>query len=238
VWHAHPSPIALVACSLLLASSKSNSGGGGNLDAGPNPSGSVILQGGACILSGECIGGNYCTQQEKCAASGKGAAGAGCSSEGDCVPGLLCAQTGLTGGCQAQGTGDINRGCVQTADCMAGLLCVGGICTKAVLSPWAGVACSDVEDNLAKIYFHAPRATDPTVNTDFYRLPFPNDIRLKNGKVSMSGHPKPGPRILPFDLCRGRTSHRAKSRSGRHHALALWPLAGRQWRLAGGCPAV
>jgi len=219
---------ALVAFSLSLACSKSNSGGS-SPDAGPIPSGAgvgeacqttsacrsglacdlasklcvpggSVIQGGACIVSGECIGGNYCTQQEKCAASGKGAAGAVCSSEGDCASGLLCAQTGLTGVCQAQGTGDINRGCAQTAECMAGLLCVGGICTKAVLSPWTGVACSDVEDNLAKIYFHVPRATDPTVNTDFYRLPFPNDIRLKNGKVSLSGHPKPGPRILPFDL--------------------------------------
>jgi hypothetical protein len=146
------------------------------------------------------VGGNYCNQQGACAASGKGAAGAGCSSEGDCASGLLCAQTGLTGVCQAGGTADINRGCIQTADCMAGLLCVSGICTKAALSPWPGVACSDVETDTAKIYFHVPRATDSTTNTDFYRLPFPNDIRLANGKVTMTGHPRPGPRILPFDL--------------------------------------
>jgi hypothetical protein len=38
------------------------------------------------------------------------------------------------------------------------------------------------------------------MNTDFYRLPFPNDIRLRNGKVTLTGHPRPGPRILPFDL--------------------------------------
>lgn len=220
---------ALVACSLLLACSKFNSGGGESPDAGPIPSGAgvgevcqtvsacrsglacdlasktcvpgrSVIQGGACIVSGECLGGNYCTQQQKCAASGPGAAGAVCSSEGDCAAGLLCAQSGLTGVCQAQGTGDVNRGCAQTADCMAGLLCVGGLCTKAMLSPWAGVQCGDVEDNLAKIYFHVPRATDPPTSTDFYRLPFPNDIRLKNGKVSLAGHPKPGPRLLPFDV--------------------------------------
>lgn len=85
---------------------------------------------------------------------------------------------------------------------MAGLLCVSGLCTKAALSSWAGAVCGDVEDNtaVAKILFHVPRPTDPPTATDFYRLPFPNDIRLKNGKVSLAGHPRPGPRILPFDL--------------------------------------
>ena len=37
-------------------------------------------------------------------------------------------------------------------------------------------------------------------NLDFYRLPFPNDIRLKAGKVDLTGHPKPGATLLPFDL--------------------------------------
>ena len=73
--------------------------------------------------------------------------------------------------------------------------------TKAVLNPWAGVSCSDVEDTTAKVYFHVPRATDTVAaSADFYKLPFPNDIRLQNGKVSLAGHPRPGPRILPFDL--------------------------------------
>jgi hypothetical protein len=152
------------------------------------------------MLSAECIAGNYCTQQGACAPSGKGVAGAGCSSEGDCVSGLLCAQTGLTGVCQAAGRTDLGLVCIQTADCLAGLLCVSGTCTKTVLNPWAGVSCIDVEDITPKIYFHVPRATDPTTNTDFYRLPFPNDIRFQNGKVSLAGHPRPGPRILPFDL--------------------------------------
>ena len=219
---------ALVACSLSVACSKLKSGSDPSPDAGPIPSGAgvgescpnptcraglacdpasktcmpghSVIQGGACVVSGECLAGNYCTQQNKCAPSGLGAAGAGCTSEGDCATGLLCAQTGLTGVCQAQGLGDINRGCVQTSDCMGGLLCVAGICTKALLSPWAGVACSTVEEATAKVYFHVPRATEPTTNTDFYRLPFPNDIRLKAGKVTLSGHPRPGPRILPFDL--------------------------------------
>jgi hypothetical protein len=113
----------------------------------------------------------------------------------------MCAQTGLTGVCQAAGRTDLGLVCVQTADCLAGLLCVSGICTKAYLSPWAGASCSDVEEITPKIYFHVPRATDPVATSaDFYKLPFPNDIRLQNGKVSLAGHPRPGSRTLPFDL--------------------------------------
>lgn len=220
---------ALAACFLFSACSKAKSGGG-SPDAGPIPSGAgvgeacgsgatcrsdlscdsssktcaavpSVIPGGACMLSAECVAGNYCTQQGACAPSGKGVAGAGCSSEGDCAPGLVCAQTGLTGVCQAAGRVDLGLVCVQTADCLAGLLCVSGTCTKAVLSPWAGVSCSDVEESTPKIYFHVPRATDPlAVSADFYKLPFPNDIRLQNGKVSLAGHPRPGPHLLPFDL--------------------------------------
>jgi hypothetical protein len=47
--------------------------------------------------------------------------------------------------------------------------------------------------------FHVPRASD-SPGTDFYQLPFPNDIRRKNGKIDLSSHPTPGARLLPFDL--------------------------------------
>lgn len=162
-------------------------------------SGSVI-QGGACTLSAECLAGNYCTQQGACAPSGKLPAGSACSSEGDCVSGLACTQSGLSGACQTPGAADLGRGCSQTADCMAGLLCVAGICGKGATSVWAGVECSSIPESATKVFFHVPRSTELVPTTDFYRLPFPNDIRFKNGKVSLAGHPKPGPRILPLDL--------------------------------------
>jgi hypothetical protein len=162
--------------------------------------GGFVVQGGSCLLSAECVAGNYCSPQQLCAPAGSLPAGATCSSEADCASGLLCAQTGLTGVCQVAGAGDINHGCVQTADCMAGLQCAGGVCTKGSLAFWSGVPCSTTPDPVARYYFRVPRATDPPTNADFYRLPFPNDIRIKNGKVSLAGHPRPGPRLLPFDL--------------------------------------
>jgi hypothetical protein len=218
-----------LACSFLLAC-KANSGGSAALpDAGPIPEGlavgmacdnsaqcrrgltcdnasktcvpgGFVIQGGSCLLSAECVTGNYCTPQQVCAPSGKLPAGSACSSEGDCAGGLLCAQSGLSGLCQAPGVSDIDHSCVQTADCMAGLQCIGGVCTKGSLAVWSGVPCSAAEDPVARYYFRVPRATDPASNTDFYRLPFPNNIRLKGGLVDLTGHPRPGARLLPFDL--------------------------------------
>jgi dienelactone hydrolase len=42
-----------------------------------------------------------------------------------------------------------------------------------------------------------PQPGDPS--EDFYRLPYPNDIRMSGGKLSLAGHPTPGARYLPFD---------------------------------------
>ena len=155
------------------------------------------LEDGTCSLSAECVSGYYCTQQGKCARSGQGAAGAVCSFEGDCSSGLICALSGLTGVCQKPGTRDVGASCFDTTECMGGLLCVTGICSTAMARPWTGATCP-LEEQTPRILFHVPRASDPA-SSDFYRLPFPNDIRIKNGKVGLTGHPKPGARILPFD---------------------------------------
>jgi hypothetical protein len=45
-------------------------------------------------------------------------------------------------------------------------------------------------------YFHVPRRPK---ETDFYRLPFPNDIRMKNGHPDLSDHPTPGTDPFGFD---------------------------------------
>src|SRR5205814_6806580 len=46
--------------------------------------------------------------------------------------------------------------------------------------------------------FHVPRSGE--TSEDFYRLPIPNDIRVKNGRVSLAGHPRPGAGLLGFDV--------------------------------------
>lgn len=156
------------------------------------------VPGAGCILSAECLPGNYCSPFAQCAPGGKAPEGAQCTTEGDCAPGLVCNLTGLSGSCAKAGTGDLGVACAQTSDCRGGLLCVARSCQAFLtVKPWEGAKCPEEKDLPPKIHFRVPRAGDS--GDDFYRLPFPNDIRKKNGKVSLTGHPRPGARFLPFD---------------------------------------
>jgi predicted esterase len=166
------------------------------------PAGSTIPDA-ACTLSAECMQGYYCTQGPvvgKCAPAGSGVVGDICADDGQCGAGLTCAIQGLSGACSQAGSGDLSAGCTQASDCMAGLLCLSGTCNKmALLQPWAGAACPAQQAATATVLFHVPRTGEPP-SDDFYRLPFPNDIRLQNGRINLAGHPTPGARVLSFDL--------------------------------------
>jgi hypothetical protein len=150
-----------------------------------------------CTLSGECKGG-LCTQGA-CAKAGAGAAGDGCTTDADCGAELRCGLAGLGAECMAGGKGDIGATCTSNRDCLAGLGCLQGACSPTppgYFGPsWPGVTCKD-DAGPVKAYFQLPRGKD---DGDFYRLPFPNDARLVNGKIDLSGHPTPGDALLGFD---------------------------------------
>ncbi len=153
--------------------------------------------GAVCTVSGECKGG-LCAEGH-CAAAGKGASGAGCATDADCVTGLRCGLAGLGAQCQPEGKGDVGATCASNRDCLGGLGCLQGACSPTppgYFGPsWAGVACAD-EAGPVKAYFEVPRGK---ADADFYRLPFPNDARLKAGRPDLSGHPTPGAALLGFD---------------------------------------
>jgi predicted esterase len=157
--------------------------------------------GGECTLSAECQAGNYCTADAVCGPSGTSPEGGACKYEGECISGMVCALSGFGGTCMKAGPGDFEAACTKPSDCMAGLVCSLGKCeTLETIEPWAGAVCPDTDPdkNASPVaLFRVPHASDKS--EDFYALPFPNDIRLKNGKVSLSGHPRPGARYLPFD---------------------------------------
>ncbi len=157
--------------------------------------------GGTCILSDECKAGLYCAAAH-CTKGGTGLAGATCAGNGDCAAGLVCTLVGLGAECAAEGSGDVGATCKTGSDCFGGLVCVGGACTLPSPGlpfgppPWPGVTCSD-PTGPALAYFEVPRATG---NGDFYRLPFPNDIRLVNGKLQRRRPPTLGAGLLGYDL--------------------------------------
>ncbi len=160
--------------------------------------------GSPCITTAECDDGLYCAFTGLCEPAGAGAEGDGCSSPAECAAGLVCASTGLAGFCAQAGAGDLDAPCADSLDCLAGLTCgAEGACGPGSVTfgfrPWAGVSCATTADpGPARVYFEVPRA-DAAV-TEFFRLPFPNDIRRDaDGTLDLRGFPTPGPGLVGFD---------------------------------------
>ncbi len=160
--------------------------------------------GAPCTINDECKQGSYCGPTRTCApAMGKGADGDGCTSDADCAPGLRCDLVGAGAECKPEGKVDLGGTCATSADCFGGLACIAGACAvpppgtgPLVGSPWMGVDCSD-DPGPVTAYFRVPRGTG---DGDFFRLPFPNDIRRgAGGHPTLSGFPTPGPALLGYD---------------------------------------
>ncbi|MDZ4694029.1 MAG: hypothetical protein SGI86_02710 [Deltaproteobacteria bacterium] len=159
------------------------------------------VPGRACIVSADCLPALFCSPLGQCASrvATPAMAGATCASEGDCAAGLACVRTGLAGTCAVAGTGDLGSVCTSGTQCLGGLLCAAGSCQSYRSIPmWAGAMCSATEEIVPKIHFEIPRAS-AAPHEDYFRLPFPSDARLVNGKLSMRNFPTPGVRLLPFD---------------------------------------
>ncbi len=120
-------------------------------------------------------------------------------------------------GVSAAAPRDLDGPCADLLDCQAGLECHptahtcyspgvtaaisgrdGGAGAPGV---WAGERCTADEDGPARAYFELP-AMDGTPPHDFFRLPFPNDVRrdASTGRLNLTGFPHPGTALLGFDL--------------------------------------
>jgi hypothetical protein len=197
--------------------------GGGGVGFGCSPSsgcrvglscsaGTCVLghstaEGSPCKVSGECQPELVCGMSHRCEAAGpddtRAPEGATCQMDAQCKSGLRCDLIGLAAVCHAEGSKDVGEACTLGKDCLGGLSCAGGTCSVppaglpafAGLS-WDGEPCAE-DSSPPQAYFRVPRGQD---DGDFYRLPFPNDIRRKNGRPDYSGHPLPGADLFGFDL--------------------------------------
>ena len=155
-----------------------------------------------------------------CLPSEESEAGETCVDLTDCGPGLRCETVGFVGVCTPQGPADVGEACVSHGDCIAPLLCAPPGPASASDEPscqipaavagqlfMPSVSCEDVPQRADvdgqrdvgpefAVYFEVPEGDAD----EFYRLPFPNDARLRGGQVDMSGHHNPGLQYIGGDL--------------------------------------
>ncbi len=176
---------------------------------------------GACLLSAECATGLQCGWAGFCVDAGAGDVGTECSSSSNCKSGLFCNLLSLSGVCTAQSAtaGDLGATCAHSVDCMNGLICSPArqICVPGslTLNPdlYPGVECNDEGDDAAPFQAVVEIPAAGTY-TDFYTLPFPNDLLKVNGHIDVSKHPSPGVGFVGFDAIAGVKAEIAKEMTG------------------------
>ena len=151
------------------------------------------LYGEECSDSEPCASGLVCAGNGTCHYEGEpGTAEAGedCVSTEFCLLGLVCNNEGtcVSGGDGTAGQGD---SCEDDSDCQFALECTEGACHGFQVPLWFGGECGDPneEEGAFRVYFEVP---GEAVGKEFYRLPFPNDGRVVDDVLDLTGHPTPG----------------------------------------------
>jgi len=152
-----------------------------------------------CVIGPDCASGLACIAG-RCTPEGDGAEGDNCLLDSQCKAGLRCAFSGLSAACTAQGDGDAGSPCETSLDCYQGLACLEGSCgpQPAGIPVFPGVKCDAPSSKDVRAYFEVPGAKDADEG-DFFRLPFPNDVRRSKQGLDLGGFPKPGPGVLGVD---------------------------------------
>ncbi len=153
--------------------------------------GGIADRGDGCGSTEDCRYGLICNSIFRCDEPGTGSLGHDCIGAEECLGDLVCAGDGT---CQEpEGVGGPGDPCEETVDCRMGMVCfLTGTCQPPEF--WRGVDCSQSEDDENdpdvpfKVWFEVPRGEQVT---EFYRLPFPNNIRIRNGHVDLTGHEAP-----------------------------------------------
>ena len=160
-----------------------------------------VLEGGICLLTEECSAYDpelYCADSGRCLEAGEGRDGDLCLDAGDCLRGLHCDGLGVLGICRDAGNSDLGDACQETVECMAGLRCSAvGVCSPRSevfgFERWGGVECAPI-GGPARPLFSLPSAA-----SNFFELPYPNDLRRTSDGVELSAFPLPGSGLAGFD---------------------------------------
>ncbi|MBT6434394.1 MAG: hypothetical protein HOK28_14950 [Deltaproteobacteria bacterium] len=171
------------------------------------------LQGSECSSDSDC-GEFRCGRQGVCTESTPKPAGEACGLSIDCVEGLVCNGfcgtctnlSGSEGACENSaltgffdGVADYGEECLTPLSCRRPYICgVDKTCQKLPSFSAANCEASYAEQGDFRVYFETPPdsifISDPDLGEtfEFYRLPFPNDMRVNDGEISLKGHFEPG----------------------------------------------
>jgi len=164
----------------------------GDTDDTAAPPTGLSGEGGDCLGTTDCAGVLVCASEGVCAQPGSFGTtsfGEDCFATQECEAGLVCDREetcNTPGGPGTAGSGDE---CATLSDCQSGLSCYEDACTGFDFPVWEGIECPG-SDPPFRVHFEIPRG--PTGHADFYRLPFPNDIRVDGTTVDVSEFPTSG----------------------------------------------
>ena len=143
----------------------------------------------ACSDSSDCRLGLFCSSLDICVRPGVGELNAPCAGAESCRLDLICAAHGACATPGSDGTATVGGGCETDVDCAFGLTCaLSSVCART--SAWPGADCvlPDEIGGPPRLLFEVPRLG---ASSDFFRLPFPNDIRRRDGVIDLNGFPAP-----------------------------------------------
>ena len=120
-----------------------------------------------------------------------------CLADLDCAEGLVCSADNRCAAVGTDGTTAEGEECATNESCRVGLVCgPEGTCTT--LTAWEGAYCDEPQnDDVPRVVFKIPRGPR---DTEFYGLPYPNDIRLYGTTKDLSGFPGVGAGEIPGNL--------------------------------------
>ena len=155
------------------------------------------FEGEVCVDPDECASGLVCAHDGICRVEGDigtTSLGGACSTNVECRIGLVCSGEGACAEPGDPGTALFGETCAAETDCIQELSCADGSCRGFLLPFWPGTTCPDPseDDGPFRMLWRLPSRGGPTT---FYGHPFPEDTRVVNGAIDMSGHPTPGPLI-------------------------------------------
>ena len=173
---------------------------------GDKPAGST------CIVSCECNAGLMCglpdTCQEGlsesngasctpvCIEEGEAESGEPCFANTECTSSNFCDFVSVVGTCAPVGNADRGLACKDTGDCAGGLVCTDGTCsdlTGILAQLSVSRKCEPDDQDLGRVLFDLSELEQPS--GEFYRLPFPNNLRQAGGKLDLTGHPVIGSHV-------------------------------------------